>query len=98
MTHEKLTAALYDWCLASARVQNLPMGMRPVPWRDLTMRDPDAAERWREAVDFLLARLGWDEPRGTELVFDGSPVGPGAARMAAEADPGNEHRITPDDG
>jgi hypothetical protein len=41
--------------------------------------------------------LGWDEPRGQELVFDGQPLEPRKPRLAGDDDLGNEPVVAPDD-
>lgn len=97
MTPEQITRGLYDWLTATSRIDNMPMGMRPCTWDELQHDDPDLAARWRIGIDMFLDAIGARPDAEPHLNFIGSIVVKDAP-LAGDDDPGDEHRITPDDG
>ena len=98
MTPEQITRNLYTWLTDASRITDLPMGFRPATWAQLDTVDPQLAARWRMGVAAFLDMLGAREGDDGDEHLNFSGALTAAPPLAAEDDPGDEHRITPDGG
>lgn len=99
MTPEQITRNLYTWLTDASRITDLPMGFRPATWAQLQETDSKLAQAWRDGVQAFLDTIGAGAQQDGDphLNFIGALVLE-EAPLAAEDDPGDEHRITPDGG
>lgn len=97
MNHEVLTSALYYYAMASAKIEDVPMGYRAPTWTELDLRMPEESERWRCAVDAFLASLGAPPGRHEEIIFDGVLVSAPPTTKGAPGGGERRRRVTPDD-
>jgi hypothetical protein len=98
LTSEQLTRNLYNYLIASSRIDNMPMGHRPASFDELARNEPRQADNWRLGVRAFLDAIGATNDDDDHLNFTGSPLPVAPPPELVKGDEGEEHRITEDGG